>query len=886
MPGFTEKQAKLETAKLMSGRPGQDPSPFWERVHSLFCDMAFEYILVLHCDDQDFKPLKYRWQQEIEDQWAIIINHLSKYWSFYVLAEVRLASGKTHNEMVFFFFSFSQNEFTLCFRLIGISILTGICGQGTLQGPLWHTILLGFDENGQRKPGTAIQMIINILNFAANHSNSVPNIASIPKDPQTIILRANLDVKLTEKICCWECFQLFDLLPTTPWRCNDKHFKDSDPCHEELFIKKKLYKGHKDFGDLLYYSKPPNICPAIVGVPRYGNGRLDSNQSRLKDQGYYSDIQHGKVFKNTKWRTRTDILRLGVSLFFDWFNPRGNKISGIVESTGVLALSCLNLPPTVCNKLSHLCIAGITPGPYSPNPQTFNHILSPLVDELIQLDAGWCSHSNSPISTRFDSKKSTSESAQDDILKATGVRWSELNHLSYWDPIRHVVLGVMHNWLKGILQGHFCYQWKYGWVPPNEAKKKRLTGPKASGSSKQARITIESAMEVDEDTDEDYDSDDSDKNDEDILLNGGFGGSFFSEYDINQFQKLMKQVNLPPGVPQLPANLGEGKHGKLSASQWHTLSFFIVPIVLCEMYLDEVGHVSVSSNRYKFVANRAHLLAFKNVIFAQKFKEADIKRFELNYRNYSDSVGGLFEGVKVQPNHHFSLHIPQQMAAWGPLSGVTEFPGERLIGFLQKVNTNNKIDEMHQSMITRGWLQLLMADRDYSTLAQSQSNQPKLDKQAAHGTQTRRLNKLITRYMLLFNLVSSKDASVVHRQSFPVPRGHWMLSGEVLPLQSINCGGLVVGTMPLRNCVVAMVGGKLWYGLVRHCYSYKHHGGEVREFMVVLLITNWYPKLFLWLLDNNVFSIPENGIALIPCGYDAHLIITAWSFCTLIILLF
>jgi hypothetical protein len=65
----------------------------------------------------------------------------------------------------------------------------------------------------------------------------------------------------------------------------------------------------------------------------------------------------------------------------------------------------------------------------------------------------------------------------------------------------------------------------------------------------------------------------------------------------------------------------------------------------------------------------------------------------MHYKKYSDSVGGLFKGVKVQPNHHFSLHIPQQMNSWGPLSGVAEFPGERLIGFLQKINTNNKIGQ-------------------------------------------------------------------------------------------------------------------------------------------------------------------------------------------------
>lgn len=109
---------------------------------------------------------------------------------------------------------------------------------------------------------------------------------------------------------------------------------------------------------------------------------------KLKHKGFFSDIQHGNNLKNTAWKSRPHILKLSVSLFVDWFNPRGNKISSKVESACLLAFSCLNLPPTIHNKLSPLCIARITPGPYSADPQTFNHLLSPLVDELIALDAG------------------------------------------------------------------------------------------------------------------------------------------------------------------------------------------------------------------------------------------------------------------------------------------------------------------------------------------------------------------------------------------------------------------------------------------------------------------------------------------------------------------
>ncbi|KAH9809366.1 hypothetical protein DFH28DRAFT_905323 [Melampsora americana] len=41
------------------------------------------------------------------------------------------------------------------------------------------------------------------------------------------------------------------------------------------------------------------------------------------------------------------------------------------------------------------------------------------------------------------------------------------------------------------------------------------------------------------------------------------------------------------------------------------------------------------------------------------------------------------------------------MAWWGPLIGVSEFPGERLCGFLQKINTNGKVEEMGQTIMWR-----------------------------------------------------------------------------------------------------------------------------------------------------------------------------------------
>lgn len=52
---------------------------------------------------------------------------------------------------------------------------------------------------------------------------------------------------------------------------------------------------------------------------------------------------------------------------------------------------------------------------------------------------------------------------------ATGVRWTFLHHLPYRDPVRHTILGFMHNWLEGILQYQLQKLWGIG--RDNEAEK-------------------------------------------------------------------------------------------------------------------------------------------------------------------------------------------------------------------------------------------------------------------------------------------------------------------------------------------------------------------------------------------------------------------------------
>ncbi|KNZ64659.1 hypothetical protein VP01_10067g1, partial [Puccinia sorghi] len=220
----------------------------------------------------------------------------------------------------------------------------------------------------------------------------------------------------------------------------------------------------------------------------------------------------------------------------------------------------------------------ITPGPLSPDTSTINHLLAPIVDELITLDQGvlintfqhpkghmkvagfasatatrFCSmcHAQNnqleklqigPIRNKYEtlaaakkSKEAESANAQDAILKETGVRWSELNLLPYWDPSKHVVLGIMHNWLEGVLQAHWRYRWKF--VAKSQSKQPKRSQPQNQPSRKRQRrgedMTSTTTASI---------STNTDTEDTDIILGGGEDGGFFSQEDIKQFRQSMVDV--------------------------------------------------------------------------------------------------------------------------------------------------------------------------------------------------------------------------------------------------------------------------------------------------------------------------------------------------------
>jgi Transposase family tnp2 len=209
-------------------------------------------------------------------------------------------------------------------------------------------------------------------------------------------------------------------------------------------------------------------------------------------------------------------LRLLWSLSVDWFNPHGNKAAGKSVSTGSVVMACLNLPPSLRYKAENLFLAAVMPK--EPSVEEVGNYMEPLVEMLDKswkngtkfaqtessehgrtersmlavlvndLPAGrkingvashsaikflclFCSLGRADINNldratwpkrsgdvikkaAEDWRDADSAGKRKSLFKQTGVRWTPLWKLDYYDPTRMATIDVMHNLFLGLVQFH------------------------------------------------------------------------------------------------------------------------------------------------------------------------------------------------------------------------------------------------------------------------------------------------------------------------------------------------------------------------------------------------------------------------------------------------
>ena len=350
-----------------------------------------------------------------------------------------------------------------------------------------------------------------------------------PRDPRTVMTALELKPEVQAFACCPKCFALYPPDGEVPDFCSLKETATSRPCQEPLFRVKRVGDRTKDVFAREYFHQTLNIWLGKL-LCRPGVEEVLDRDVFVEDPGdFQTDIFSGDVLRHfsasdgsTFLPSRASEGRYVFGLSVDAFNPFLNKQAGKKASTTAIYMVLLNLPPSVRYKVENMYLAGVVPGPREPSLTQINHLLRPLVNELLELwDPGiWYTHtpchtfgklvkaalvplicdlkaarqvmghgshsakkfcslcslpwgqrnelsvtSRMPVpAERFreyalEWKRARSLSERDKVFKRHGVRWSVLLDLPYWDPPRFTIVDSMHTILLGHLHRHCSIIW-------------------------------------------------------------------------------------------------------------------------------------------------------------------------------------------------------------------------------------------------------------------------------------------------------------------------------------------------------------------------------------------------------------------------------------------
>lgn len=492
------------------------------------------------------------------------------------------------------------------------------------------------------------------------------------------------------------------------------------------------------------------------------------------------------------------------------------KFIGKHVSCGAIVLYCLNLSPHLRYRPENTFIIGLTPPPHMPTATTICHLLDPFLSSIskygifpgqnvatFQYPAGvfvqvkitpliadleasrkvagflthaatmfcsfcLCTHDQledldyhswqlrDSAQVRLQAKSwldASTKSAQKALEITSGVRWSPFHQLPYWDPVKHVVLGFMHNWLEGILQHHLRTLWGIGrdkdeaqkaqffdedeqWTeedisdsaeelddiirdvsdqnmePLSATRRDTFSEPPNSPSISSTTSQASSSSGTPTASQFPYRFDDDDDDPDYIPINDSPFN--FTNLQLQIIRDAIQHILLPTWVQRPPVNLGEPSHGKLKAREYLTLFTTIFPLILPEFWYIPTA---TDLDREHFLCF-FHLVSATNIVSSFQTSNASADAYSNHYFNYRAAIQRLFPNQASKPNHHYAMHNGSLLKYWGPLASFSEFPGERMNGMLQNTKTNHQLRMFYLFCMVCWLIKYLIGNMDLTMLRQ------------------------------------------------------------------------------------------------------------------------------------------------------------------------
>lgn len=147
---------------------------------------------------------------------------------------------------------------------------------------------------------------------------------------------------------------------------------------------------------------------------------------------------------------------------------------------------------------------------------------------------------------------------------------------------------------------------------------------------------------------------------------------------------IMNATSLSETFSKPLSDIGSGKHGRISGSQWHT--FFTVYLVMALIPLWS----RASPRKRAMLENFMHLVKAIKLATSSSVSLSELQEFSDNYNKFLVGMMELYPWAPYLPNHRISKHFPLFMKRWGPVFAYSSRIVERTNHLFQRVKTNLK----------------------------------------------------------------------------------------------------------------------------------------------------------------------------------------------------
>nr|GAT48239.1 predicted protein [Mycena chlorophos] len=167
-------------------------------------------------------------------------------------------------------------------------------------------------------------------------------------------------------------------------------------------------------------------------------------------------------------------------------------------------------------------------------------------------------------------------------------------------------------------------------------------------------------------------------------------------------QRVIAETATPSWVNGVPSNYGESSAGTIKADEWRTLSTIYVPIALVLLWGDGLEDARLQG----MLDHSMALFSAVVLVCRHSITRERTETYRALLKLWVDGLETHHPHTRAharRPNIHLAFHVFDFLILFGPIIAWWSFPFERMIGFLQNINTNHRVGGQLEGIMTMSY---------------------------------------------------------------------------------------------------------------------------------------------------------------------------------------